>query len=184
MCVCVVRPVIIEIFTLFALFTLCEKLSVVLIELSTHLGQCRFITRMPILLGLTSSTVQPSLFNHHIVSFFSHQQAPQFIIPSSHSQAPQSSYSIITPSHSSPINKASSIITSSHSFATNKLRSLFLQVIHKLHSRPVQSSHRLILLPPTRHLQSSHRLILLSLTNHLQSSHHLILLPPTSYLQL
>ena len=135
---------------------------------------------MPILLGLTSSTVQPSLFNHHIVSFFSHQQAPQFIIPSCHSQAPQlsssiitclillppqSSSSIITPSHSSPTNMASSIITSSHSFATNKLRSLFLQVINKLHGRPLQSSHRLILLPPTRHLQSSH---------------HLILLPPTS----
>ena len=119
---------------------------------------------MPILLGLTSSTVQPSLFNHHIVSFFSHQQAPQFI-PSSHSQAPQSSSSIITLSHSSPTNKASSIITSSHSSPTNKLHSLSLQVIHKLRSLPLQSSHRIILLPPTRHLQSSHCLILLPPTS-------------------
>ena len=84
---------------------------------------------MPILFGLTSSTVQPCLFNYQIVSFFSHQQAPQFIC-SSHSQAPQSSSSIITLYNSSPTNKASSIITPYHS------------------ALPLQSSNCLILLPP------------------------------------
>ena len=94
---------------------------------------------MPILLGLTSSTVQPCLFNHHIVSFFSHQQALQFI-PSSHSQAPQSSSSIITPYHSSPTNKASSIITPYHSSPTNKASS----IITLSHSSPTNKPSSII----------------------------------------
>ena len=94
---------------------------------------------MPILLGLTSSTVQPCLFNHHIVSFFSHQQALQFI-PSSHSQALQSSSSIITQYHSSPTNKASSIITPYHSSPTNKPSS----IITPSHSSPTNKPSSII----------------------------------------
>ena len=82
--------------------------------------------------SLTSYAV--FLSTHHIVSFFSHEQAPQFI-PLGHSQAPWSS--------------SSSIITSSHSSSTNELRSSSVWVIHSLHSLPLQSSHRLICLSPT-----------------------------------
>ena len=96
---------------------------------------------MPILLGLTSSTVQPCLFNHRIVSFFSHQQSPQFI-PSSHSQALQSSSSIITLYHSFPTNKASSIITPFDSSPTNKASS----IITPSHSSPTNKPSSIITL--------------------------------------
>ena len=82
---------------------------------------------------------QQGIFNHHIVSFFSHQQAPQFI-PSSHSQAPQSSSSIITPYHSSPTNKACSIITPYHSSPTNKASS----IITSSHSSPTNKPSSII----------------------------------------
>ena len=64
------------------------------------------------------------LFNHHIISFVSHQQAPQFI-PSNHLQPPRATQS------------SSSIITLSDSSPTNKLRSSSLQVIHKVRSLPL-----------------------------------------------
>ena len=90
--------------------------------------------------SLTSYAV--FLSTHHIVSFFSHEQAPQFI-PSGHSRAGRSS--------------SSSIITSSHSSSINDLRSSSVWVIHSLHSLPLQSSHRQISshLSPTNKLHSS-----------------------------